>query len=181
MSDWDDLEGVTQRISTEDTERMLSGGSGIDESPELADLAGVLNALRGPTDPTELTGLQSALGAFGAAIGGVRAVGATQSAPVAAMTRPMIRRRVTADGRASPSCRISPLAPAMFHLHIHVRPSTTASGRLSEQRTVFATDAVMPDVTIPADGGSRARSAARALCAGVRLRRVHGTAAACFL
>ena len=51
MSDWDDLEGVTPRISNEDAERLLSGATGIDETHELADLSVVFGALRGPAEP----------------------------------------------------------------------------------------------------------------------------------
>jgi hypothetical protein len=67
MSDWDDLEDVTPRISSEDAERLLSGTAGIDGIHDLSDLSTVLDALREPADATELSGLPAVLVAFGAA------------------------------------------------------------------------------------------------------------------
>ena len=68
MSDWDDLEHVTPRISSEDAERLLSGTSSVDETDELADVSAVLGALRRSAEPDEFSGLDSALAAFGAAV-----------------------------------------------------------------------------------------------------------------
>jgi hypothetical protein len=89
MSDWDDLEGVTPRISNDDAERLLSGTSRIDEPHDLADLSAILASLRGPAENAELTGLQSALVAFRAA------VVATQFDPSIARTRLMFKKRLT--------------------------------------------------------------------------------------
>lgn len=89
MSDSDDLYDVTPRISSEDAERLLSGASAAEETPELADVNSVFRALRAPADSTELAGLTSALTAFGAA--GV----AVYSSPSAERTIPMFKKRLT--------------------------------------------------------------------------------------
>ena len=70
MSDWDDLEGVTQpRISSDDAEHLVAGTfSGTDETHDLADLSAVFQALRLPAEPSELVGLDAAAAAFGAAV-----------------------------------------------------------------------------------------------------------------
>jgi len=64
MSDQDDLDGVTPRLSDADFERLLSGAPPMDDSQRLADLDKVMNALRTPPEPSEFTGLDSALAAF---------------------------------------------------------------------------------------------------------------------
>jgi hypothetical protein len=74
---------VTHGISSEDSERLLSGGPGPDETAGLADVTFVLRALRAPATPTEVDGLASAL----------RAV----SRPI---TVPMIKRRLTGKALA---------------------------------------------------------------------------------
>lgn len=104
MSDWDDLDDVTPRISNEDAERLLSGTPGIDGDPALADLSAVVSALRGPAEPAELTGLHSALAAFGAA------VVTAQSDPPTARTRPMIKKLLT--GKALAAIGVVTLASA---------------------------------------------------------------------
>ena len=95
MSDWDDLEDVTPRISSEDTERLLSGASGIDETRELADVGAVLGALRAAAEPSELAGLASVLTAFGAATVTVHDDPSTQR------TIPMTRKRLTGKALAA--------------------------------------------------------------------------------
>ena len=89
MSDWDDLEDVTPRISNDDAERLLSGTSRVDEPRDLADISAIVAALRGPADPSELTSLQSALVAFRAA------VVASEFDPSTARTRSMFKKRLT--------------------------------------------------------------------------------------
>ena len=89
MSDWDDLDGVTPRISSEDAERLLSGTAGIDETGDLGDVNAVLSALRQSAGPDELTGLDSVIGAFGAA------VVTAQTDPSTQRTVPMMKKRLT--------------------------------------------------------------------------------------
>ena len=95
MSDWDDLEHVTPRISSEDAERLLSGTSSIDETDELADVGAVLGALRQSAEPDELSGLDSALAAFGAAVVTV------QAPPSTLRTFPMTKKRLTRKSLAA--------------------------------------------------------------------------------
>ncbi len=91
MSDWDDLEGVTQpRISSEEAEHLVTGTfSGADETHDLADLSAVFEALRQPAEPAELVGLHAAVAAFG------DAVVTMQTDLSTARTRPMIRKLLT--------------------------------------------------------------------------------------
>jgi hypothetical protein len=89
MTDWDDLVGVTPRISNDDAERLLSGTSRVDEPHDLADISEILAALRGPADPAELAGLHAALVAFKAA------VVATEYNPSTARPPLMFRKRLT--------------------------------------------------------------------------------------
>ena len=95
MSDWDDLEGVTPRISSEEAERLLSGTAGIDGTHDLSDLSIVLGALRGPADAAEFSGLPSVLVAFGAA--DVTA----HTDPSTSRTLPMTKRRLTRKSLAA--------------------------------------------------------------------------------
>jgi|GEM_PF-5354175 len=95
MSDWDDLEPVTPRISGQDAERLLSGTSNVDASDELADVSAVLGALRQSAEPDELSGLDSVLAAFGAA-----AVTA-QALPSTLRTFPMTKKRLTRKSLAA--------------------------------------------------------------------------------
>ena len=95
MSGWDDLEGVTPRISHEDAERLLSGTPGIEETRELADLSAVLGALREPAEPAELAGLASVLVAFGASDV------AEQTDPTTPRTLPMMKKRLTRKSLAA--------------------------------------------------------------------------------
>lgn len=89
MRYWSDLDGVTPWISNDDAERLLSGTSGIDETPQLADLSTVIGALRGPAEPAELAGLPSVLAAFGAA------VVTAHTDPSIQRTIPMRKKRLT--------------------------------------------------------------------------------------
>jgi len=89
MSESDDLHDVTPPISSDDAERLLSGASVVEETPELADVNSVLRALRAPAESTELAGLASAVSAFG---GGDVSVHSDPSTP---RTIPMIRKRLT--------------------------------------------------------------------------------------
>lgn len=65
MSAWDDLQGVTPWISSDDAERLLSGTLAVDETHDLADLNAVLHALRSPAEAVELSSLDSVVSAFG--------------------------------------------------------------------------------------------------------------------
>ena len=95
MSDWDDLEPVTPRISSQDAERLLSGTSDVDETHELADVSAVLGALRQSAEPDELSGLDSVLAAFGAAVVTAQADPSTQR------TFPMTKKRLTRKSLAA--------------------------------------------------------------------------------
>jgi hypothetical protein len=95
MSDWDDLEPVTPRISSQDAERLLSGTSNVDETDELADVSAVLAALRQSAEPDELSGLDSVLAAFGAA------VVTAQALPSTLRTFPMTKKRLTRKSLAA--------------------------------------------------------------------------------
>jgi hypothetical protein len=95
MSDWDDLERVTPRISSQDAERLLSGTPDVVENHELADVSAVLGALRQSAEPDELSGLDSALAAFGAA------VVTAQALPSTLRTFPMTKKRLTRKSLAA--------------------------------------------------------------------------------
>jgi hypothetical protein len=95
MSESDDLEHVTPRISNEDAERLLSGPSSVHETDELADVSAVLGALRQSAEPDELSGLDSALAAFGAA------VVTAQAPPSTLRTFPMTKKRLTRKSLAA--------------------------------------------------------------------------------
>lgn len=144
MSDWDDLDGVTPRISNEDAERLLSGTPGIDGAPELADLSTVLGALRGPAEPAELTGLHSALAAFGAA------VVTAQSDPPTARTRPMMKKLLT--GKALAVIGVVTLASAGAAAAAGVVPtpfSSKATVTTSSESDHDSTDDTVADDTVP--------------------------------
>ncbi len=95
MTGWDDLEGVTPKISSQDAERLLLGTSGNDETDELAELSAVLGALRQPAEPDELSGLASVLVAFGVADV------TTLASPSPSRTLPMMKKRLTRKSLAA--------------------------------------------------------------------------------
>ncbi len=131
MSNWDDLDDVTPRISNEDAERMLSGASGIDETHDLADLNAVLGALRGPAEAAELTGLQSVLVAFGAAA----VTPIDLSTP---RTRPMMKKLLT--GKALAAIGVITLASAGAAAAAGVVPTPFSAPRPSVAKPVDADD-----------------------------------------
>jgi hypothetical protein len=143
VSGWDDLDDVTPRISNEDAERLLSGATGIDGAPELADLNTVVNALRGPAEPAELTGLLPALAAFGAA------VVTAQSAPPTARTRPMFKKLLT--GKALATIGVVTLASAGAAAAAGVVPSPFSAPRPSVATSVHGTDEEATDDTAADD------------------------------
>ena len=134
MSDWDDLEGVTPRISSEDAERLLSGASGIDETHELADLSAVLGALREPAEPAELSGLDSVLDAFGAA------VVTAQLDPSMQRTLPMTKKRLT--GKSLAAIGVITLVSAGAAAAAGVVPTPFSAPRPS---VASSTDALRPE------------------------------------
>jgi hypothetical protein len=95
MSDSDDLEDVTPRISSEDSERLLAGAAGLDDAAATAEVSSVLRALRGPAAANELTGLASVLTAFGTTTVNV------QNYPSTQRTIPMIKKRLTSKTLAA--------------------------------------------------------------------------------
>ncbi len=107
MSDWDDLEDVTQpRISEEEADRLVTGtASGSDEARDVADLSAVFQALRQPAEPAELAGLHAAVAAFGDAV-----VTTMQTVPSTARTRPMFKKLLT--GKAIAAIGVVTLASA---------------------------------------------------------------------
>ena len=152
MSDWDDLDDVTPRISNDDVERLLSGTPGIDESPRLADLSSILHALRGPAEPAELAGLNSALEAFKAA------VVTTQPNPPMARTRPMRKKLLTGKTLAAVGALTFVSAGAVAAAGVvptpfsASRPSPTMSTeRVDDDSTEESAAAETLDTTIATD------------------------------
>jgi len=133
MSDWDDLEGVTPRISSQDAERLLSGTSDVDETHELADVSAVLGALRQSAEPDELSGLDSVLAAFGAAVVTAQTVPSTQR------TFPMIKKRLT--GKSLAAIGVITLVSASAAAAAGVVPTPFSAPRASVAKSMhFASD-----------------------------------------
>jgi hypothetical protein len=144
MTDWDDLVGVTPRISNDDAERLLSGTSRVDEPHDLADISEILAALRGPADPAELAGLHAALVAFKAA------VVATEYNPSTARTPLMFRKRLTRKTLAA--IGVVTLVSAGAAAAGGLVPSPFSAARPSITKTTDADADDQGDDTVVTDG-----------------------------
>ena len=168
MSDWDDLEPVTPRISSQDAERLLSGTSDVDETDELADVSAVLGALRRSAEPDELSGLDSVLAAFGAA------VVTAQALPSTLRTFPMTKKRLTRKSLAAivgitlvsaGAAAASGVVSTPFSAQ---RPSVASSMHFAPKDSTDETDA---DETTPASDEVDSDDATETDCRRCRRRR----------
>jgi hypothetical protein len=137
MSEFDDLEGVTQsHLPDQDAEQLFRGTwSGEDANTVHAHIASIFRAARTPAEGDELTSLDTTVSAFKAA-----AVGAQTIQTNSARNKPMIKKLLTAKAAA-----------AVGAIAFAAAGAAAAAGSLNPFASSGPTIEITDDTTAPTD------------------------------